>query len=261
MLDVFKDGAEAWLQRIRSPLIGSIVLAFVAFNWKAIFFVVFSDQAILTRFAFFDAQTSFKTLACYPISFGLFLGFLTPFLNYFGSLIAKWPTEKLRLLQAQSAHAVMIKKAEFVIEREMKSAEFKEAALRDAEATQAIDEANLSEATREKLDQKVEDLQIESALKNAHHPTLDSDDKAILSFAANSPDGTFITDRNKLSFAIKNDAPKKMEVGQGHRGEKRLEDALSYLEQEGLLVHVSALGNRYEITRLGYEAVDSFTAQ
>lgn len=155
LLDVFKEGAEAWLQRIKSPLIGSIVLAFAAINWKAIFFVVFSDSPILVRFWYFDSKTTLSSLLFYPIFFGLVIGLGTPFLNFFGSWIVRWPIEKVRTLQAQSADTVMTTKAELAAKREVASAEFKEAALKNAQATQAIEDAELDRATREELEEKV----------------------------------------------------------------------------------------------------------
>ena len=175
MLDIFKDGAEAWLQRIKSPIIGSFVLSFFAFNWKVIFFVVFSDAPILFRFWYFDFQTSIWTLLVCPVGAGLLIGLGTPFLNYFGSYFAKWPTEKHRVLTANSASVVMTAKAELATARLLSSAKFKKAALLDAQATREIEEANLSDEAREDLDKKLDDL-ADSEAVNQEPESTDSDE-------------------------------------------------------------------------------------
>lgn len=155
MIDFIKDGAEAWLQRIRSPLLGSVLLVFVAWNWKAIYFVLFSDTPIFIRFWYFDHQTSISSLLFVPIGLGMCIGVATPFINVFGSYFAKWPIERLRLIQAESAHSIMLRKAELETNREILSADYKEAALREAEASQAIRDAELDDETREKLEEKI----------------------------------------------------------------------------------------------------------
>lgn len=156
MLDVFKDGADAWLQRVKSHLIGSIILAFLAINWQPIFFLIFSEAPVLLKFWYFDFNTSFESLFAWPVFYGLVIGLATPFVNLIGSWAARWPTESVRVLNARSSHAVMTAKAEFAIERELASASFKEAALRDAVATQSIEDADLTDTIREKLEAKVE---------------------------------------------------------------------------------------------------------
>ena len=58
MLDIFKDSAEAWLQRVRSPILGSAALLFFAINWKPIWYLVFADKPVLEKLDYFDTNTS-----------------------------------------------------------------------------------------------------------------------------------------------------------------------------------------------------------
>lgn len=169
MLDIFKEGADAWFQRIKSPIIGSVALSFIVLNWQPIFFVLFSDDTVLDRFAYYDANTSLSSLLIWPIVAGLLLGLATPFLNYFGSYAAKWPTENWRLLQAESANAVLTRKAEMAAEREVASAEFKEAALREARASQAIKDAELDDSTREELEEKLAKKAVDTGNQSDNH--------------------------------------------------------------------------------------------
>jgi hypothetical protein len=58
LFDFIKDSTEAWFQRIRSPIIGSIGLAFAAYNWKPLSYLIFADEPAIAKFQFFDANTS-----------------------------------------------------------------------------------------------------------------------------------------------------------------------------------------------------------
>lgn len=155
MLDVFKESAEAWLQHIKSPLIGSIVLSFIAINWKAIFFVVFSDVPILFRFWYFDSQTSLITLLALPAFFGVLIGLETPYINFGASRTAKFAIEKGRIPSARSASVVMAEKVELAAQREKDAASFKNAALENAQADQAIGDAELDDDIRAELQNKI----------------------------------------------------------------------------------------------------------
>jgi len=190
LLDVFKDGAEAWIQRVKSPLIGSIFLAFVALIWKAIFFVLFSDAPILFRYWYFDTQTSWYSLLVWPILIGTIFGLATPFINFGASWVVRLAIEKSRILNARSASAVMTAKAEFAAEREIASAEFKEAALRDAEATQAINDADLTDEVRDELDRKVASNKSETIEKDDARAAVNLSAKELIASLSSRERGT-----------------------------------------------------------------------
>ncbi|MCG3267816.1 hypothetical protein [Yoonia sp. I 8.24] len=249
MLDVFKDGAEAWLQRIKSPIIGSFVLSFCVINWKVIFFVVFSDTPILFRFWYFDTETSICTLLIYPAGTGFLIGLGTPYLNYVGTFLARWPTEKLRLSQAESAHAVMSKKAEFLIEREIKSADFKEAALRDAKATEAINDADLSAETRASVESKAAMINT-SPDENVNPPRrlLTSLAREILMEAVASESGSFMVRETTSGF----------EAQAGNDNRKKIGNREIYLKMVSALAELNDAGymsgaTPHYVTLDGYE--------
>lgn len=262
MFDIFKEGAEAWFQRIKSPILGSILFSFIAINWKVLFFVVFSDAPILTRFAFFDQNTDWITLFFLPVVIGVVLGVLSPFVNYGGSFVVKWPVEEMRILQAESASAVMTRKNQLAAEREIAEAEFKRAALENAQATQAIDDAELDDRTREELNAKLSERGSASNadenddLATQNLPNLDNVDWSILRFAVFVADGKFTREGNLISTVPGQDRF-VMTVNEGHRGVKELDDSLQYLVRHGFLEHIR--GAEYEVERNGYDALDKLS--
>lgn len=112
---------------------------------------MFSDAPVLFRFWYFDSQTSLNTLLTVPILVGVFIGLATPFINLRASRFVKSAIEEGRILSARSASVVMTAKAELAADRETASAKFKKAALENAEASQAIDDAELDDEIKEEL--------------------------------------------------------------------------------------------------------------
>lgn len=127
MLDFIKDSTEAWLQRIRSPIIGSIALAFIACNWKPIWYLLFADQPVITKFVFFDMKTSVWSLYVWPIAIGLVIALASPWIKLVGSWIAVNPTRKLRTLQSSEASKHRMLRLDDMTEEEEKKAKLEEA--------------------------------------------------------------------------------------------------------------------------------------
>jgi hypothetical protein len=150
LLDFIKDSTEAWLQRIRSPIIGSIALAFVACNWKPIWYLLFADQTVTRKFIYFDMNTSAWWLYFWPIVIGLAIALASPWIKLVGSWVAANPTRKLRNFQSSEAsqHRIL-RLADLTKEEEMK-ADFEEARAatiakretRTIEAAKRLDEAS-----------------------------------------------------------------------------------------------------------------------
>ena len=99
MTELLKDYFEVWTQRVRSPLGGYTVFAFLIFNWREVFFLLFSEQSAAIRIRFFDLRTSWLDLIVLPIIIGALLAFVTPWLNYIIVQLIKKPVGKHRQLQ------------------------------------------------------------------------------------------------------------------------------------------------------------------
>ena len=99
MTELLKDYFEVWTQRVRSPLGGYTAFAFLAVNWREVFFLLFSEQSAAIRIRFFDLRTSWLDLIIIPIAIGALLAFVTPWLNYFIAQLIKKPVSRHRQLQ------------------------------------------------------------------------------------------------------------------------------------------------------------------
>jgi hypothetical protein len=128
-MDVLKDAFEAMSQRIRSPIVGSIVLSFLVINWKAVAYLLFADQPLLVRFAFWDGNTEWWTLYLAPIFAGLIAALMLPWITLAGTWIANKPVSSRRILQSKAQHKVQMV--------EIENKELQEQAKLKLEATRA----------------------------------------------------------------------------------------------------------------------------
>lgn len=161
MTDLFKDLVKAWEERVRSPFLGSIGIAFVACNWKPIFFLLFSGEPVLERFAFFDSNTSSVTLFWNPLWIGFLLTLAIPWLKFMGALIAKAPTTLLNSLQGDLASERRIHAFEKAADEEEAKAR-----LEAAQEQRRIDAAKrLEEATKIGNQDLVEEIKLERETK------------------------------------------------------------------------------------------------
>jgi len=99
-----KDVFEAFQNRIKSPIFGSISLAFIGINWKALFYLLFSnDLSIAERITLFESKTDILTLLAFPILLGTLIALIMPFINFAAAWAVSWPTTQRRLLGIKSA--------------------------------------------------------------------------------------------------------------------------------------------------------------
>jgi len=83
LTDFLNQVFQAWSDRIRSPILGSVVLAFIAINWKPLYYLFFAETSVLTRFAYFDMKTDLGTLFLGPLAIGLLVGPVTKLFRSF----------------------------------------------------------------------------------------------------------------------------------------------------------------------------------
>ncbi|HQF30515.1 MAG TPA: hypothetical protein PLJ34_03630 [Hyphomicrobiales bacterium] len=105
-MDSIKELFDAFSQRIRSPFFGYIAIAFVASNWKPLAFLIFGDVPIAERIAHFDTETTYRTLAVYPIVAGIIAAVASPWFSYFGAWLAKKPVTLRKTLEVRAASEV-----------------------------------------------------------------------------------------------------------------------------------------------------------
>lgn len=121
-MEVFKEYLDAVSSRVRSPILGSITVSLIVFNWQSIFYLLASEESAVVRLRFVSLNTDFCWSIALPIGFGLATALCLPWLNYVGSKIVRRPVRLHRSLAAEDAMALKISRLEKEIEFEEKRA-------------------------------------------------------------------------------------------------------------------------------------------
>ncbi|NIZ62191.1 hypothetical protein DL239_14515 [Sedimentitalea sp. CY04] len=103
-MEFVKDITEAWAQRVKSPILGSVAISVVVINWKSFWFLFFAKADVLKKFEFFDSSTNTLTLFWYPLLVGLGLALALPWIQLGGAVLARRPVESLRRHQSDVLH-------------------------------------------------------------------------------------------------------------------------------------------------------------
>lgn len=262
MTDLFKDIIKAWEERVRSPFLGSIGIAFVACNWKPIFFLLFSGEPALARFAFFDSNTSSLTLFWNPLCIGFLLTLAIPWLKFMGALIAKAPTILLNSLQGDLASERRIHAFKKAADEEQEKARLEAAQeQRKIDAAKRLEEAksigdddvvdellNERETNSLRSDQKRRLNEIKSEITTVQKAILmmiGDVDSGGISLNKIMGNGKF---RHKVSKVFNNPTSTRLQV--------EAEAGLTWLKKQNLVTE--QYDNTLMLTKDGYEVYDWF---
>lgn len=265
MIDFVKDSTEAWLQRIRSPILGSVALTFMAFNWKPLWYLIFSDQPVAINLLFFKLNTSIYSLYLFPILTGLVLAFATPWLKWLGAIFAANPTRRLRFLQAGEAQEQRIRRFELAAKEEAAIKELEiarsERTIEAAKAEEAAKDVGgdaLAEKVRADASNAVADQsRWVSAVANPYDQKLDGLKKLIIKHLGREAeavrfDGKILGQSEFISaykVLVPSYTPQRMKT--------EAEAALSELKKMRIVVEVDS--NRFGLTAEGYKYFDRLT--
>ena len=103
MTDFFKDVFEAAQQRIRSPFIGSVIFAFIAVNWQALFYLFFAEASVLARIDCFNDMTSHMSLYWLPLGIGTAMALILPFVRVGFVWVVRFANRRVHHLQDEEA--------------------------------------------------------------------------------------------------------------------------------------------------------------
>ena len=134
-MDSIKEIFDALNSRIRSPIFGSIALAFAAINWKALYFLIFANTTATARLEYFESNTSFWTAIFWPICAGLIFALASPWIALFSTWAAEIPTTRRKIRHARSAETLLrekytLEQARLALREQQEDARI-EAAIRD----------------------------------------------------------------------------------------------------------------------------------
>ena len=160
MTDFFAQSLQAFQERMRTPWIGSILIAFLLWNWQPLLFLLTSDTALRTRFAYFEIHTSWCSLFAGPLIAGFLFAAAKPWI----SLVIDW-------LGAKAIHRSRLHADRLAEDRSSKRLDLRAELLqkKDGIANDAInqaigrktkiEEAQLNEDEKEQLQQDLDALQ------------------------------------------------------------------------------------------------------
>lgn len=150
-----KELFQALEARLRSRLLGSIILAFIAVNWKTFYYVVFAKVDVMTKFAYFDgAAYNWKTFFLLPLIIGVLATFAMPWINFgvmkLNAFALKKQNDLKNDMKSHNDHMKQLSRLKYEAEREEALAKKKAAAVKSAKADEEA-ETIQDDDRREKL--------------------------------------------------------------------------------------------------------------
>ena len=145
---------------MRTPWIGSILIAFLLWNWQPLLFLIASDTALLTRFTYFEIHTGWCSLFAYPIATGLVFAAAKPWISLVMDWLGAWAIHRSRLRANRLAEDRSFKRLNLQAASMKKKAEIENEIVDHAiERNKRIDEAPLNEDEKEQVQQDLDALQ------------------------------------------------------------------------------------------------------
>ena len=149
-----KEIIEGFATRVKSPLFGYFILSLLVLNWKPLFYLMLSKAEWVKRIEYFDEHITLSTMFFYPLVFSIVGAVVYPWINYFFLRISKQPTMLRNNIQAESEHALLLKKTELENIRNSllasKEQDLIERAKRD-EKIQEIDDEQVKESLKSEI--------------------------------------------------------------------------------------------------------------
>lgn len=256
---------DAVSARIKSPYFGYSLLAFIAFNWRAIFLLAATEGTPAVRLAAFDSATNNLTLIVFPFVTGAIVAIAAHWIRLGFGLVARRPGELLDNMQLEAEHKRTIRKTEFERSRSelfaAKEKELIERAKRDEQVLEIEDDD-----IKRKLAAEIENLRSErDSLSRSHgdpfkigyRPTVELNDIQIdlLKAAASSTHGV-ITVRSHLGGRSMHAGTSTFGTG-GAKDFARHQEALNSLLAKSMVQRRGEAGGMYELTDYGWKVADS----
>ena len=88
MKEIINSILDSTKERLKNPLLGSFVFSWIIFNWKPIFYIIFSKNSIENKIDFVsECYSLINTNFWYPLFFSIFYILIFPY--------ALWAFDKL----------------------------------------------------------------------------------------------------------------------------------------------------------------------
>lgn len=252
MTEYFKQIFDSWGDRLRSPVLGSILTVFVLTNWQSFFYLFFADKPVRARLLYFDANTNLWTIYVLPIIVGVFLAVVVPWISLGGAFIAKFPRARLHRVQSSESQKRRIIEYELKATEEDAKAVWEEAAER-----RKIDAAKRLNEAADVSGQLKSEIQADRD-EGTQKEQLSEMELEILNFAKKFDEGKFTHSNGELLGKRIGHTVIHKDFGDSHRDKKLLDQALTHMTNANYLVIVRRSGDsiEFEITLKGYSAIE-----
>ena len=243
-----KDVVDAINSRIKSPYFGYAVLAFIALNWRGIFLLLVSTGSPAERLQLFDTETSFWSLAVFPLTVGALVAASTHWLRYLFLLVARKPLELIESSNLEAEHRKFIRQAELEQVRTDLAAKRESELIDRAKRDESISEIS-DESKKKELEEEIKKIRSEKDIK------LSDKARELLLVGASENNGTIMTPKTFGEQSIH--AGKKSFGKSSKREYAGYESALSELVASGYVQPVGHKGEIYKLTHEGWKLADA----
>ena len=268
MSDFIRQFFSALESRVKSNFVGFVLLAFVFFNWKPLFILLFSDYDVLVRLAHFEGFTSRRTLFWYPILFGVSTAVLSPWVNLLGAYAVRVP---LRLLSEMNENEVSQRKIRLIARETDENIARAAAEVAEAQKQAASEERLIGAAkriseikeipdedVRKQVESQIADLRSSSRTetgKAGNSLELSEDEKNLLDLVSSKPEGTIRFDESGYKFKLiqglgSSQLPSRHEF-------INLVRAAKNLRVKGLMDY-DPNSDEYSLTAEGYDIIEEY---
>jgi hypothetical protein len=155
-MESLKEIFDALSQRIKSPIFGYIILAFIAINWKPLYYLFFSGKPALMKFDFFEKNTDTWSLYLCPFGFGLIAALAAPHISNWGAWWAIKPINAMRKREVSAAHEVLQAKNKLTAERDNERAIYEQGLIDEAKRDVQIE--SLPDEQKVDLQKQIDEL-------------------------------------------------------------------------------------------------------
>lgn len=158
--EILSTSKEAAIERIKSPLISSFLVAWLAFNWKAVFILLFSESAIEDKIEKITNISNISIGFWLPLSVAIFYAAIYPLINYVIFMAHHKFEKQAEIRKAENAIEVLeVKVKQAQLEARLEQAKFN--------AQRRLDEEKMENEyrlERQKLDLEMKRLDMERKL-------------------------------------------------------------------------------------------------
>jgi len=256
------DVLDAVSARIKAPYFGYAVLAFVAWNWRALFLLVMLDGSPELRLSAFDANTNFWRLYVAPIFTGVCVAASAEWVSFGFEWISRKPLHWRQMQNLEAGHEKILKKLNLEKARNEGFARQEEAliarATRDGKVLEIKDET-LKEQLKEELEKlRDENKKLSRGSANPQVGPFSDFESALLKAAESDGQGVIL----RVSFDQGGyiQAGGKIFGNKGKRDFSRYDVALMQLLKDRLVSQNDDVGGqRFELTELGWEIAEALS--